>query len=313
MKFKDYYRTLAVERDASRDDIKRAYRRHARKYHPDVSKEPDAEERFKAIGEAYEVLKDPDKRAAYDQLGSNWKAGQDFTPPPGWQHSFHFGGGGFPGGGARGGHFDFSDFFETLFGEQRADGAWPGAMGTVPRRARGQDQRVRVRISLEEAFAGAQKVLQIKGRGAARKLNVKIPAGISHGQQIRLPGQGGAGTPGTARGDLYLEAEIGPHPIFRSDGNDIHLDLPITPWEAALGATIEVPTLGGKVDLKIPAGSQSGNRLRLKGRGLGGKVKGDQYVILRMVTPAANDAAARTLYRRMAEQMPLDPRAHLHA
>lgn len=313
MEYKDYYQTLGVSRDAKPDEIKRAYRKLARKYHPDVSKESDAEERFKSIGEAYEVLKDSQTRAAYDQLGANWKAGQEFRPPPGWDQSFRFesadlGRGGFGGGG---GQVDFSDFFEALFSERAARGGGGGA--------RGADQKIRVRISLEDAYNGAERVLQLQGGGSmnggtvsrARKLNVKIPSGVTDGQQIRLAGQGQPGFGGGPSGDLFLSVEIEAHPIYRVDAKDVHLDLPIAPWEAALGATIKVPTLGGKVDLKIPAGSQSGGKLRLKGRGLGGKVAGDQYVVLQIVAPKADSDAARQLYEQMAAEMPFDPRAHL--
>lgn len=300
MKYQDYYKTLGVERDADANAIKRAYRVLARKYHPDVSKERDAEARFKEVGEAYEVLKDPEKRAAYDQLGSNWKAGQEFNPPPGWEGRFNVGGGGRAS-------FDVSDFFEGLFG---------GGRPHTARRRRGRDERVELGVSLEEAYSGAERNVQLQraganGRPILQTLKVKIPAGISHGKQIRLAGQGQHSPSGGERGDLFLQVSLTPHEYFTVDGNDINLNLPITPWEAALGATVEVPTLGGKVELRVPPGSQSGRKLRLKGRGLGGKQAGDQYVVLQIMTPLADSAAAKDFYDRMAEEMPFDPRADL--
>lgn len=305
MKYQDYYKTLGVARDAGKDEIKRAYRRLARKYHPDVSKQVDAEEKFKEIGEAYEVLKDGEKRSRYDQLGTNWKAGQDFSPPPGWESTFNFRG--------SGGHgpVDVSDFFSSLFGEQlggRHTGFSQGA-------SRGQDHSVRVAIGVEDAYQGVERVLQLRtSTGSAmdtRKLSVKIPAGVTHGQQIRLAGQGKSGARGGPRGDLYLEVELEPHALYRVEGKDVFVELPITPWEAALGATISVPTLGGKVELKIPEGSSGARKLRLKGRGLGGKQPGDQYVLVQIVTPPPDSEDKREFYQQMAKQMPFNPRAHL--
>lgn len=297
MEYKDYYKTLGVARDASAEDIKRAYRKLARKYHPDVSKEPNAESRFKDVAEAYEVLKDAEKRAAYDQLGSNWQAGQGFSPPPGWSdgQGFEFRGGG--GGGA-----GFSDFFDSLFGRGFASG-----QGPQRRSARGEDQQARVQITLEDAFHGSSRAVNLSQPGGrSRTLEVRIPKGVRAGQRIRLAGQGSAG------GDLYLEIDFAPHRLYRLEGADLYLDLPITPWEAALGATVKVPTLGGPVELTIPAGSQSGDKLRLRGRGLPGTpTPGDQYVVFKMVTPAAQTDAARELYRRLASELPLDPRASL--
>ncbi|HEX5515541.1 MAG TPA: DnaJ C-terminal domain-containing protein [Gammaproteobacteria bacterium] len=309
MEFKDYYKTLGLARDASQDDIKRAYRKLARKYHPDVSKEPDAEARFKEVGEAYEVLKDPEKRKAYDQFGANWKEGQDFRPPPGWEHGFSFSGGGFTNEG------DFSDFFESLFGQARGGGRRRGGF-----RARGEDQVARINISLEDAYNGATQSISLNVPEQApdgsvvantRTLNVRIPKGITEGQRIRLAGQGSPGLGGGPAGDLYLEVGFRPHRHFHADKRDIFLDLPITPWEAALGQTVTVPTLGGSVELRIPAGSQSGRKLRLKGRGLPGDPPGDQYVTLKIVTPAAHTEAARALYERMAQELPMNPRADL--
>jgi len=320
MKYKDYYQILGVSRDAGQDEVKRAYRRLARKYHPDVSKEPDAEERFKEVQEAYEVLRDPEKRRAYDQLGSR-RPGEEFTPPPGWERQFDFGdfdiGRGF--GGAGGGAFDFSDFFESLFGGAQRGGARAWRGGGAGPRARGTDQRVRIQVPLEDAYRGAERTIQVprqevdasgRVRAATQTLRVRIPAGVTEGQQIRLSGQGGAGM-GAAHGDLYLEVEFLPHRLFRVEGKDVYLNLPVTPWEAALGATVKVPTLGGPVDLKVPPGSQSGRRLRLKGRGLGGRHPGNQYVVLQIVTPPARSDSAKALYERMAREMPYNPRAHI--
>jgi curved DNA-binding protein len=300
MQYKDYYKILGVERSASADDIKKAYRRLARKYHPDVSKEKDAEARFKEVGEAYEVLRDAEKRAAYDQLGANWRAGQEFRPPPGWEDlSRGFGGGDFRGGSAGG----FSDFFESLFG-----GGFERTTRSRGFAAPGADQQAVLEVTLEEAYAGARKSVRFEG---GRTLEVKLPAGVTNGQQIRLAGQGGEGIGGGSRGDLYLEVRIAPHPYFRLEGRDVHLDLPVTPWEAALGATVAVPTLGGRVEVKIPAGSQSGRKLRLKGRGLPGRTPGDQFVIVQIATPPANSDRARAFYQRMAQELPFDPRVRL--
>ncbi|MBA3562773.1 MAG: DnaJ domain-containing protein, partial [Gammaproteobacteria bacterium] len=237
MEFKDYYQILGVQRDATQDDIKRAYRKLARKYHPDVSKAPDAETRFKEVGEAYEVLKDAEKRAAYDQFGSRWKQGQDFRPPPDWDAGFEFSG---DVAGASG----FSDFFETLFGRARSGGPGFGqGHGAGALRIRGQDHHARILVDLEDSFRGATRSVTLRapevenGRVTTRErtLNVKVPRGIIAGQRIRLPGQGAPGIGGGEKGDLYLEADFRPHPLFRAEKRDIHLELPVTPWEAALG------------------------------------------------------------------------------
>jgi curved DNA-binding protein len=299
MKYKDYYEVMGLGRDASQEDIKRAYRRLARKYHPDVSKAPDAEERFKELGEAYEVLKDPDKRAAYDELGERWKEGQEFKPPPDWNFDF--------GGASRRGHF--SDFFEDLFG-----GAHGGASTF---RGPGANAFAQVDIDLEQAFAGGTRTISLErmemtpqGRPERRvqQLNVKIPAGVTDGQRIRLAGQGEPGFGGGPPGDLFLQVRIRPHRLFRVEGRELRLDLPVTPWEAALGATVRIPTLSGKVDVKIPKGSQSGRELRLKGKGLPGKPPGDLHVVLKIVTPPAEDPKAEALYRQMADALPMNPR-----
>ncbi|MBK1673731.1 cytochrome C biogenesis protein [Ectothiorhodospira shaposhnikovii] len=313
MEYKDYYKVLGVERTATQDELKKVYRRLARKYHPDVSKESNAEERFKEVNEAYEVLGDPEKRKTYDQLGSHWRPGQDFRPPPDFDAWF----GGAPGGRAGGfsGGFqdgftqsDFSEFFEALFGRQ-------GAQRTRGHRTQrgfagqGEDRTARIRLDLERAVKGGS----VSVRAGDRTLQVKVPPGVTEGQRIRLVGQGTPGIGGGPAGDLYLEVHIKPHPYFRLEGRDVHLDLPITPWEAALGATVNVPTLDGRVDMKIPAGSQSGRRLRLKGRGLPGTPPGDQYLVLQIHTPPADEKSARSLYERMSKEMPFDPRAHLQS
>jgi curved DNA-binding protein len=310
MEFKDYYKIMGVARDATQDEIKRTYRKLARKYHPDVSKEPDAEARFKELGEAYEVLKDAEKRAAYDQLGANYKGGQDFRPPPDWNAGFEFSGGGYTGGNAA----DYSDFFASLFGREfRGD-------GSAPFRAKGEDHHARVLIDLEDAYRGATRTITLRvpavdaqGRVSTRErvLNVTIPKGIRAGQHIRLSGQGSAGSGEGQAGDLYLEVEFRPHPLYRIDGRDLYLDLPVAPWEAALGATIKVPTPGGIVELRIPEGSASGRKMRLKGRGMPGEPPGDCYVILSIALPAADTEAAKDIYRKMEKELNFDPRAKL--
>jgi curved DNA-binding protein len=308
MEFKDYYGVMGVARDATQDQIKRAYRKLARKYHPDVSKEPDAEAHFKELGEAYEVLRDPEKRAAYDQLGANWKAGQEFRPPPDWDAGFEFSGG-YRDGGA------FSDFFESLFGRFGARQA--GGPGFS---ARGEDHHARILVDLEDAFHGATRSItlhapQIDAQGHVRTrertLNVRIPRGIRQGQHIRLAGQGTPGIGGGGAGDLYLDVEFKPHRLYRIEGRDLYLDLPLAPWEAALGARVKVPTPEGIVDLTIPAGSTAGRKLRLKGRGIPGKPSGDLYVVLQIALPPAESETARRLYRTMQQEMAFNPRTGL--
>lgn len=310
MEFKDYYQTLGLKRDATPEEIKRAYRRMARKYHPDVSKETDAEARFKEVQEAYEVLRDPEKRAAYDQFGKDWKAGQDFHPPPDWEPGFEYRSEGFAD------EATFSDFFESLFGGARRRSTRGGAGF----RARGQDQHARIEVDLEDAYHGGVRALTLsmpewdangQVRDRQRQLKVKIPAGVTEGQRIRLAGQGAPGIGDGPAGDLYLEVGFRPHRLYRPVKRDIHLDLPVTPWEAALGRSVKVPTLGGAVDLRIPPNSQSGGKLRLKGRGLPGKPPGDQIVALKIVTPAADSDSARALYERMERELPMNPRAAL--
>ena len=272
MEYTDYYAIMGVERDAPQDEIKRAYRKLARKYHPDVSQEAEAEKKFKEVGEAYEVLKDPEKRAAYDQLGSQWQAGQDFHPPPGWDAGFEFSDTG-EGGPDLGG---FSDFFESLYGRGfHRTGRQPGTSRGF--QMRGEDHHAKVMVDLEDSYHGATRQITLQmpeldesGRVTirARKLNVRIPKGIRRGQQIRLAGQGATGHGGGEAGDLYLEVEFKLRSHYSVEGADVYMQLPLAPWEAALGATVKVPTPAGAVDLKIPAGSQGGRKLRLKGRGI---------------------------------------------
>jgi curved DNA-binding protein len=327
MDYKDYYTLLGVARDASQEDIKRAYRKLARKFHPDVSKEANAEEKFKEVQEAYEVLKDPEKRAAYDQLGSNWRQGQQFTPPPDWGNGFEFS---FDRGGSRGGRRgagadedgDFSDFFSSLFGARSPFGQRPGgSRGAAGFASQGQHHTAKIQIDLEDAFRGGAQTIELKspqlsddGRVAVhpRTLKVTIPKGVIEGQQIRLAGQGSAGVGGGPAGDLYLEIGFRPHRLYQVEGRDITLKLPIAPWEAALGSTIQTPTLAGPVELRIPPGAKTDQRLRLKGRGLPGPTPGDQYVVLKIQTPPATSEVARELYERMERELGFDPRADLH-
>ncbi len=314
MKFKDYYETVGVPRSATQDEIKRAYRKLARKYHPDVSKDPDAEARFKELGEAYAVLKDPEKRVAYDQMGSEWKAGQDFQPPPGWDNGFEFRGREFAGTDG----FEHSDFFESLFG-RHTRGAEQAS-----RNARGRDHHAKVLIELEDAYRGAQRSISLRtpvvdATGHAtmqeRHLDVSIPKGIRAGQHLRLSGQGLAGAGGGPTGDLYLEIGFNPHPLYRVDGHDVLFDLPLAPWEAALGCSLTVPTPDGPVQLTIPAGSAAGRQLRLKGKGIPGNPPGNLYAVLTIALPPAVSTSDKEAYQAMAKVFAADlafqPRAHM--
>ena len=312
MEFKDYYDTLGLARDVTQDEIKRAYRKLARKYHPDVSKEDDAEQKFKAVGEAYEVLKDPEKRAAYDQLGANWQGGQDFNAPPDWDAGFEFSGGGFTQGGGEA----YSDFFESLFGQSFRD----AGRQQHPHSQQGGDRHARVVIDLEDSLNGATRKITFhvpevdpQGHVHARErvLNIKIPKGIAPGQSIRLAGQGDPGAGGDKAGNLYLDVEFKKHPLYRLDGADISIDVPIAPWEAALGASIKVPTPSGLVDVKVPAGSAHGKKLRFKGKGLPGKTPGHFYVVLKVVLPPADSPEAEKAYQTMAQDLAFNPRAEL--
>jgi curved DNA-binding protein len=337
MEYKDYYQIMGVERSATQDEIKRAYRKLARKYHPDVSKEGDAEKRFKEVGEAYEVLKDPEKRAAYDQLGANWKNGQDFNAPPDWDAGFEFGGGGFTGGGTQYHSFDgvdasaYSDFFESLFGQgfQQAGGRAQGYQQQGNQQqggfhSKGSDHHAKILIDLEDAMNGATRSISLRvpevdadGHVVTKErvLKINIPKGIKQGQHIRLSGQGNPGMGQGKAGDLYLEIEFNPHSIYRVDGRDVYLDLPVTPWEAALGATVKAPTPGGLVDMKIKPGSVNGSKMRLKGRGIpassSANSAGDLYVVLQIALPPANTDSEKAVYENMKQSFNYNPRTKL--
>lgn len=308
MQYKDYYAALGITKDATQEDVKRAYRKLARKFHPDLNKDKDAEERFKEIGEANEVLDDPEKRAAYDQLGASYQPGQEFHPPPDWDEGFEYSGGGQDAA--------FSEFFEHLFGNsQRAEHA-RGPQFNVG----GQDHHARVLIDLEDAFSGATRAIQLKMPKVTadghvitqqRTLNVNIPKGMQPGQHIRLKGQGAPGLGRGRSGDLYLEVEFAPHRLYRIEGKDVYLDLPVAPWEAALGAKVTAPTPLGAVDITIPANSAQGRRLRLKGKGIPGKTPGDFYAVLKISLPPVQDEKSRKVYQEMAQELSFNPRAEL--
>ena len=318
MDFKDYYKTMGVTKDATPDDIKRAHRKLARKYHPDVSKEKNAEAQFKDLAEAYEVLRDPDRRLAYDQLGANHKAGQEFRPPPEWASRQSAGGAGFDAGDSA----DHSAFFEELLRSMGARGAATGEGGGRGGQAtfdmHGQDQHARIQINIEDAYSGAARSLQLRipdadtGRLQDRSIEFSIPKGIRAGQHIRLAAQGAPGMGRGSPGDLYLDVEFLPHRLYRIDKLDVYMDLPVAPWEAALGAEVEAPTPTGRVEVKIPPGSASGRKLRLKGRGLPAKVPGDFYFVLQLALPLASSEADNKAYADMATAFnAFDPRAHM--
>lgn len=319
MEFRDYYRVLGVERSASTDTIKKAFRRLARKHHPDINPAPEAAARMQDLNEAYEVLRDDERRAAYDQVGAGVQAGQPFRPPPGWNSGFEFSGA--PPGPADGG--DHSDFFEAMFGAARRQAAREGAADGGPGRGlRGQDHHARIVVPLQDAFQGATRAFTLQrpalddaGHAVLRErtLQVSIPKGIRAGQQIRLSGQGAAGLGTGPPGDLYLEVAFAPHPLWQAEGRDVHLTLPVAPWEAMLGAEVEVPTPAGPVALQVPPGSQTGRTLRLRGRGIPGREAGDFYVRLDVVLPPAGDEPARSAYRAMARDLAFEPRAHFGA
>ncbi len=311
MQFKDYYEILGVPRDATAEDIKKSFRKLARKYHPDVSKEKDADARMKDVNEAYAVLSDTEKRAAYDQLGQGYRPGQDFRPPPDWDAGFEFTGHGYAPHEAA----DFSDFFSELFGRMGGGGGFH-AQGTHFR-AQGEDHHAKVLLDVEDAFTGATRQLslrvpQVDARGrvtlATRTLNVKIPRGVRAGQVIRLAGQGAPGLGGGPAGDLLLEVRFNPHARFRVEGRDLHLTLPVAPWEAALGAVIAVDLPGGPVKVRIPEGAQSGRQLRVRGKGIPGEPAGDLLLDIQVALPPADTPRARELYETMAQEMAFNPR-----
>ncbi|MER2622844.1 MAG: DnaJ C-terminal domain-containing protein [Accumulibacter sp.] len=312
MEFKDYYQILGVPREATAEEVKKAFRKLARKYHPDVSKEADAEARMQELNEANAVLSDPEKRAAYDQLGRGYQPGQDFHPPPDWDAGFEFSGRGFAPGEAA----DFSDFFAELFGRMGgARGFAPGQRAHF--QARGEDHHAKVLLDLEDAFTGATRQISLRaprtdaqGRVTldTRTLNVKIPQGVYAGQIIRLAGQGAPGSGGAAAGDLMLEVRFRPHARFRAQGRDLFLSLPVAPWEAALGAVVAVALPQGSVKVRIPEGAQSGRQLRVRGKGIPGTPPGDLLLDLQVVLPPAATAKARALYETMARELAFDPR-----
>jgi curved DNA-binding protein len=323
VQYKDYYKTLGVSREASQEDIQRAYRKLARKFHPDLNKAPDAEQKFKDINEAYEVLKDPEKRKKYDQLGARWKEGQDFHPPPGWE-DIRFEYGPSAGAGAEGGFWGsgevFSDFFETLFGGAFRRGRG-GAAGRGPfvRQQAGTDHEAALRINLEEAYRGGTKAVTLEVQEPSsdgtvsrqqKRFDVKIPRGVLPGQKIRLAGQGGQGLGGAQRGDLYLRVETEPHPRFRLEGRHLYTDLALAPWEAALGAKVPVQTMDGQVTLKIPPGTQSGRKLRLKGKGMPNPkgAPGDLYVVAQIQVPKTLSQKEKNLFEQLGEVSSFNPR-----
>ncbi|MFO7801406.1 MAG: DnaJ C-terminal domain-containing protein [Desulfovermiculus sp.] len=334
--YKDYYETLGVSRDASQEEISKAFKKLARKYHPDLNaNDQEAEKKFKEVNEAYEVLKDPDKRQRYDQLGADWEHGQNFEPPPGYENvRFTFGG---QGGGAQFGS-GFSDFFETIFGDlfgeaggsgrrfQRTQGGFGGAGGPFAGPGfsqrdfggKGQNAESTLELSLEEAYRGGHKKITLQeqavdqnGRPQVhnRTLDVNIPPGVVDGSKIRLSGQGSPGRGGGASGDLFLKVKLLPHSQFRVDGHNIIYELPVAPWEAALGTTVSVPTLEGSVDMKIPAGTSGGQKLRLRGKGLGrGGKKGDQLVQVTIKVPKQLSEKEKELFEQLAAESRFQPR-----
>jgi curved DNA-binding protein len=329
VEYKDYYKLLGVTKGASQEELSKAFKKLARKYHPDLNpNSPDAEKNFKQINEAYEVLKDPEKRKLYDSLGPNWKDGQNFQPPPGFENvRYHFGG---AGGGQGGQQFDagaFSDFFETLFGGGAGGGArfrdasgfsGAGGFGGFSRAAsRGEDVTATLDLTLEEAYQGGGKAISLQeqtirpdGSPAmqTKTLSVNIPAGVRDGAKIRLTGQGNPGAGGGRAGDLYLKVRILPHALFKLEDHNVVLDLPLAPWEAALGATVRVPTLDGHVDLNIPPGMGSGKKLRIPGKGLGGKTRADQLVRIMIQAPASITEKERKLWEKLAKASTFSPR-----
>jgi len=303
MKYKDYYATLGVERGATEDEIKKAYRKLARKYHPDVSKEADAEEKFKEVGEAYETLKDPEKRAAYDQLGRH-STGEEFRPPPDWQQSF---------GGAQFSFddLDLADLFAGLAGRRSRQGPGP---------IRGADYEAMVRLAFDQAYAGAEIELDLiaveydeqgNAKRVPHRLKVRIPPGVVDGQKLRVPGKGGKGLRGGRDGDLYLDISVASHPLYRAEGLDLYMDLPLAPWEAVLGTSVEMPTPGGTVSLKVPPGTRAGQKLRLGGRGLKRPdgTAGHLYANVQIAVPTVVDGRQRELYRQLANASSFNPRA----
>ena len=309
MKYKDYYAVLGLDRNASSEEIKKAYRKLAHKYHPDVSKDPAGEEKFKEVAEAYETLRSPEKRSAYDQLGTH-RPGQEFQPPPDWGQQFGNGDFSFEG-------VDLADLFAGLAANRHGPGR-----RTRQFRMPGQDYEVTTQISLEEAYRGTEVELNLtvpeydeEGfvRRVPRTFKVRIPKGATNGQRLRLPGRGGKGLEGGRDGDLYLNIEFRPHPLFRVNGHDLYVDLPLAPWEAVLGGTVEVPTLGGPVHLKVPPNSRAGQKLRLAKRGLPRPkgAEGDLYAIVHIVVPATTSERERELFKALAQGSTFNPRGRV--
>jgi len=287
MQYKDYYQILGVSRNADANEIKLAYRKLARKYHPDVSDEKDAEDRFKEVAEAYEVLRDSDKRAAYDQLGREYRSGQQFRPPPDWAQRFG------TGGGRRATDMHgFSDFFSSLFG---------GAGGGAGAGAQPEADAGFLDVTVEEMYMGTRRRVMLNEGGHPRQVDVQIPSGVAEGQSLRIAGVGG-------RQSLIFRIRVRPHPIYTVNGKDVLVDLPLAPWEAALGARVQVPTLGGSVDLTVPPGAQAGQKLRLRGRGMPGSPAGDQLLVIKLVTPPAQSAPEKEAYERMRREFAFNPR-----
>jgi curved DNA-binding protein len=308
VEFKDYYQILGVERNASADDIKKAYRKLVRQYHPDVSKHKDATEKTKEINEAYEVLGDAEKRAAYDELGQGRRHGQEFQPPPDWGEQYDFGGA------------SAEDIFADLFahmgrgrGRRAGGGAGMGGMGGGGFQMRGEDIHAAISIDLRDAYQGATRTISLRAGQQEKTLSVNIPKGVTPGQQLRLAGQGHPGMGGAGPGDLYLEIQFNPDPRYRVEGSNVYQDVPVTPWEAALGASIPVPTPAGTVEVKVPPGSQGGRKLRLKGRGIPSSPPGDLYLILDVVLPPATSERAKQLYEEMARELAFNPRERIGA
>jgi curved DNA-binding protein len=313
MKYVDYYKVLGVERNATQADIKKAYRHLAHKYHPDISKVNGAEEKFKEVAQAYETLKDPEKRTAYDKLGTH-NPGEEFVPPHQWQEQFHESAADFS-------DVDLADLLAAFAAAQR-EGS--GRQHHANRPLRGQDFEVATPVTLEQIYSGAETEISIAlpeydAQGLLHRVphtfRVTVPKGASNGQRLRLPGKGGSGLNGGAPGDLYLVMQVQPHPLYRVDGHDLYMELPLTPWEAALGASVQVPTLGGTVEMTIPPGTAAGRKLRLARRGLpsGGDAHGNLYAVVQIELPGTFSARERELYGQLAAESHFDPRARLRA
>lgn len=311
MQYKDYYQVLGVPKDVTEEALKKAFRKLARKYHPDVSKEADADARMREVNEAYAVLSDPEKRAAYDQLGRGYQPGQDFRPPPDWDAGFEFSGQPYTSHETA----DFSDFFSELFG--RMGGRQQHTRGHSPSSGRGEDHHAKVLLDLEDAFTGATRQISLRvpkldAQGhvvlETRTLNVKIPKGVHAGQIIRLTGQGAPSYEGASPGDLLLEVQFRPHPRMRAEGRDVYLTLPIAPWEAALGGVVSVDLPLGALQTRLPAGIRRNRNLRVRGKGLPSNPPGDLILELQIVLPPAETPEAKKVYENMAQTLQFDPR-----